>query len=173
MSKFASKTAQYAVYDRTNGTAKYVDDTLSYKRPEIAMLSDELKGAGIMGTIDLPSGMLDSLEGELGLNKANDRAIALFAPVSHKIEVRWGTPVLDSASSTRVIQANKDILTMIPKTLDLGTIESNEANEGTLTYEILTFEHIIDGKSKIKIDKLNNVFIIDGKDYSAALKKAL
>lgn len=172
--KIGTKVIDYSVYDRTSGVAKYVEDTQTYKRPEIAMLSDEFSGAGIMGAIDLPTpGAIDAMEGELGLNGSNDRAIALFTPEAHTIEVRWAKNVLDAATGKSVIQGNKEIIRMLPKTLDLGEIEKNEANEGTLTYEILTYEYIVNGKSKIKIDKLNNVLIINGKDYSAELKKAL
>lgn len=174
MGKIATKTIQYAVYDRTSGSAKYVEDTASYTRPDIEMLTDEISGAGIMGEIDLPAlGAIAAMEGELTLNKTNEKAIALFSPEVHTLEIRWATNVLNSSTGKSSIQANKEIIKMLPKTLGLGDIETNETNEGTLTFECLTYEYIIDGKSKIKIDKLNNVFKINGKDYSEALRKAL
>lgn len=174
MGKIATKTIQYSVYDRTSGKSVYVEDTASYKRPSLEMLSDEISGAGIMGEIDLPSlGALSAMECELVLNKTNEKAIELFSPKVHTLEVRWATNVLNSATGASSIQANKEILKVLPKTLELGDIETNETNEATLGCEVLTYEYIIDGKSKIKIDKLNNVFKINGKDYSAELKKAL
>ena len=174
MSKIATKTIQYAVYDRTGGTAKFVDDTTSYTRPEIAMMSDGIAGSGIMGEIDMPTlGQLDSMEIELVLNKSNERAIAMFAPGAHTAEVRWATNVLDSASGSSAVQANKEIIKYLPKSLGLGDIENNETNECTLTGEVLTYQYIVNGKTLIKIDKLNNVFIVNGKDYSAAIKAAL
>lgn len=175
MGKIATKTVQYAIYDKTNSKKSvYVDDTQSYTRPSIEMLSDEITGAGIMGEIDIPAlGAIASMEGEITLNKTNEKAIALFTPTAHKIEIRWVTNVLDSKTGTSTTQANKEIITMLPKNLELGDIETNETNEGTLTFECLTYEYIVDGKSKIKIDKLNNVFIINGTDYSKKLRDAL
>lgn len=174
MGKISTKTIQYAVYDRSSGKAVYVDDTQSYTRPDIEMLTDELTGAGIMGEIDLPAlGAIASMEGEITLNKTNEKAIALFTPETHTIEIRWVTNVLNTATGKSSIQANKEIIKMLPKTLGLGDIETNETNEGTITFECLTYEYIVDGKSLIKIDKLNNVFKIKGKDYSAALRAAL
>ena len=174
MSNIATKTIQYAVYDRTNGVAKYIEDTASYTRPEIAMMSDGVSGAGIMGEIDLPTlGQVDSMEMAIALNNTNPKAIAMFAPGAHTAEVRWATNVLDSATGQSRVQAKKDIIKYLPKNLSLGDVENNETNEGELTGEVLTFQHIIDGKTVIKIDKLNNVFIVNGVDYSAAIRSAL
>ena len=174
MAKISTKTIQYAIYDRTSGSAKYVDDTQSYTRPEIAMMTDGISGAGIMGEIDLPTlGQLDSMEIEVALNKTNERAVAMFAPGAHTMEVRWVTNVLNTANGNSEIQANKEIIKYLPKTLSLGDIENNETNEGTLTGEVLTYQYIIGGKTVIKIDKLNNVFIVNGKDYSSAIRSAL
>lgn len=174
MSKISTKTIQYAIYDRTNGSAKFVEDTASYTRPEISMLSDGISGSGIMGEIDLPTlGQLDSMEMEIALNKTNERAIAMFAPGAHTVEVRWVTNVLNSATGASSVQANKEIIKYLPKSLSLGDIENNETNEATLTGEVLTYQYIVNGKTLIKIDKLNNVFIVNGTDYSAAIRSAL
>lgn len=174
MSKISTKTIQYAIYDRTSGSAKFVEDTQSYTRPEIAMMTDGFSGAGIMGELDLPTlGQLDSMEIEVALNKTNEKAVAMFAPGAHTMEVRWVTNVLNTANGNSEIQANKEIIKYLPKTLSLGDIENNETNEGTLTGEVLTYQYIIAGKTVIKIDKLNNVFIVNGKDYSSAIRSAL
>lgn len=174
MSKISTKTIQYKIYDRTSGSAVFVEDTTSYTRPEIPMMTDGISGSGIMGEIDMPTlGQLDSMEIEVALNKTNERAVAMFAPGAHTMETRWVTNVLDTSTGSSKIQANKEIIKYLPKTLSLGDIENNETNEGTLTGEVLTYQHIIDGKTVIKIDKLNNVFIVNGKDYSSEIRSAL
>lgn len=175
MSKLATKTIQFKVY-RENDKKKmvYMANATSYKRPTFEMLSDEVSGAGIMGEIDMPSlGALGSLEGELVFNKPHEGVLGRFAPKAHKLEIRWATNRFDTSTGASSIQANKDIITMIPKALDLGEIATNETNESTLTFEIISIEHFIDGKSKLKIDKLNNVFKINGTDYTEKLKAAL
>lgn len=174
MSKISTKTIQYSIYDRTSGKPVFVEDTTTYTRPELAMMSDGISGSGIMGEIDMPTlGQLDSMEIELALNKTNARAITMFAPGAHTLEARWVTNVLDTSTGNSKIQANKEIIKYLPKTLELGDIENNETNEGTLTGEVLTYQYILDGKTVIKIDKLNNVFIVNGKDYSSAIRSAL
>lgn len=172
--KIATKTIQYSIYDKTDGKTTFVEDTTSYTRPELAMLTDGVSGSGIMGEIDMPTqGQLDSMEVEVVLNKTNARVIEMFAPGAHKMEARWVTNVLNSATGKSAIQANKEIITYLPKTLAMGEVVNNETNEATLTGEVLTYQYIIDGKEVIKIDKLNNVFKVNGKDYSSAIRKAL
>lgn len=174
MAKISTKTIQYSIYDRTGGSAKFVEDTAGYTRPDIEMMTDGMTGSGIMGEIDLPTlGQVDSMEIELTLNKTNQRAIAMFAPGAHTMEARWVTNVLNTATGSSAVQANKEIIKYLPKSMSMGDIENNETNEATLTGEVLTYQYIADGKTLIKIDKLNNVFIVNGVDYSAAIRSAL
>ena len=172
--KHATKTIQYSVYDKTNGGTEFVGDTSSYTRPDLEFLSDTFKGSGLMGEIELPTtGQLGSMAIELAFNKTNQKFIELFAPKAHKIEVRWATDKLDSSNSTIGIEANKEIITYIPKNASLGDIEGGETNEATLGGEVVYYQYIIDGKSVIEIDKLNNILKINGVDYSAELRNAL
>ena len=172
--KIATKTIQYSVYDKTSGSSKYVGDTTTYTRPEIEMLTDGFTGAGIMGEIDLPTlGQIGAMEGELAFNKSNEAMIKLFTPTAHTIEVRWVTNLIDTATGKVGLQANKEIIKLVPKSLSLGDIESNEANEASMTYEILSYQYFISGKSMIKIDKLNNVFNVNGVDYTAKIRDYL
>lgn len=174
MSKLANKTLQYSVYDRTSGSAKYVEDTTKYKRPSIENLTDTLKGAGIMGEIDLPTlGQIGSMEIEITFNKTNAKAVALLSPETHTIEVRWVNDSFDSKTGGVSIESNKEIIKYMTKTFENGEIESNSTNEATLTGEVLTYQYILNGKSVVEIDKLNNVYKINGKDYTANIIKGL
>lgn len=172
--KNANKTIQYAIYNRKNGKADFITDTSSLKRPSIEAMTDTIKGAGIMGEIDLPTmGQLSAMEYEITFKNANKKAIELFGQETQHIEVRWVTDVLDTTTSKVTVKANKDIIKGVPKKIDLGSIEGNSNNEATLPLEILYFKHIQDGETLIEIDKLNNVFIINGVDYMAKIREAL
>lgn len=172
--KISTKTIQYSVYDKTSGKNKYVGDTTTYTRPDIEMQTDGFSGAGIMGEIDLPTlGQLAGMEGELAFNKTTEEMVALFTPTAHTIEVRWVTNTLNTATGDIEVQANKEIVKFLPKSISLGDIEGNETNEASMTYEILSYQYLIAGKTVIKIDKLNNVFIVNGVDYSAKIRNLL
>lgn len=174
MPKIGNKTIQYKIYRRSNGVAQYVDDTTSYKRPALESLSDTISGAGINGEIDLPTiAQLASMEIELAFKNVNDKATALFGQETQEIEARWVTDVLDSKSGSITHEAKKDIVKFIPKSLDMGNIEVNAGNEGSITGEVLYFKHIVNGRALVEIDKLANVFKINGVDYAASIREAL
>lgn len=174
MSNISTKTAMYSIYDKTNGKTKYIGDTNSYKRPDIEMLTDTFTGTGIMGEIDIPTvGQIGAMEGELGFNKTTVEMADLFAPGVHTIESRWVTSVMDTATGNIRMQGNKEIIKIQPKKISLGEVKSNETNEASMTYEILSYQYLIDGKTIIKIDKLNFVFIINGVDYTESIRKLL
>lgn len=174
MGKIRNKTIQYSVYNRDSGKAKFVGDTSSYTRPSLEHLTDTIKGAGLMGEIDLPAlGQLGSMECELAFNKTNKEFVELAAPKAHKLEIRWVTDVLNSANAQIDIEANKEFLTVIPKQAELGDIESNETNEATITFEVLYYQYIVAGKAILEIDKLNNIYKVNGVDYSAKIRNAL
>ena len=169
-----NKTIQYAIYDRSPGRPDYICDTSSYKRPSLENLTDTIKGAGILGEIDMPSlGQLGSMELEITYKRSNVKAIELFGQKSQHIETRWVTDALNSVNGSIKTDSNKEIIKCIPKKLDLGSIEANATNEVTGTYEIIYYQYIVNGESLIEIDKLNNVFKIRGIDYAEAIRKAL
>lgn len=174
MANIRNKTIQYSIYNKDSGKSVYIGDTSSYTRPSIESLTDTVAGAGLMGEIDLPAiGQLASMEAEIAFNKTNAEFISLAAPTAHKLEVRWVTDIVNTSDASVTVEANKEILTVIPKTAELGDIEGNATNEATITFEVLTYQYYIAGKSVIEIDKLNNVFKVNGTDYSAAIRKHL
>lgn len=174
MSKISTKTIAYSIYDKTSGKNKHIGDTTTYTRPDIEMLTDTFSGAGIMGEIDLPTlGQLGAMEGEIAFNKTTEEMVDLFSPIAHTIESRWVTNVINTATGNIEVQSNKEIIKLMPKSISLGDIENNEANESSMTYEILAYQYLINGKSVVKIDKLNNVFMINGVDYSEKIRNLL
>ena len=52
-------------------------------------------------------------------------------------------------------------------------MEGNSANETTVALEVIYYKYIQDGEVLLEIDKLNNVFKIDGWDYYEGIREAL
>lgn len=171
---YGNKTLQYAVYDRTGGRAQFVEDTTAVARPNVELLTDTIKGAGILGEIDLPTfGQIGSMTYEVTLRRTNPRAVALSSPGMHELEVRWVTDIINSATGKAGTCANKDIVKGIYKKTDGGSLENNTAQETTIGFEIVYFKHIQDGRTTVEIDKLNNVFAVDGVDYLSGIRAGL
>ena len=169
-----NKTVQYAVYNRSSGSPKFVGDTTTLTRPNLELLTDTIKGAGILGEVDMPTiSQLGSMTYEITLRKQNSDAIALFEQKNQEIEVRWISDYIDSTTGNSAVSANKDIVKGVPKSISGGNIENNTQNESTVVLEVLYIKHIQDGETKYEIDKLNNVFIINGVDYGKIIRDNL
>ena len=174
MAKYGNKTVQYSIYSLTEGHSQWVADTTSLKRPDLESLTETITGAGIMGEIDLPTlGQLSSMTYEIAFKRSNEAAVVFFGQKTQHFETRWVTDVLDSSNAKIGLTSCKEIVKAIPKKLSLGSIETNSTNETTVELEVVYYKYIEDGVSLLEIDKLNNVFIVDGWDYAKELREAL
>ena len=168
---YGNKTIQYAVYSRDSGSPEYVQDTTTVTRPSLEYLTDTISGAGIMGEIDLPAlAQVGSMTEEIGLRRSNPKAISLFSPGAHELEIRWVTDIINSATGGVGVSACKEIIKGISKSMEGGSIENNAAQEGNLVLELVYYKFIQDGETLIEIDKLNNVFSVLGNDYAAQIR---
>lgn len=173
MPKLQTKVNQYSVYDRSSGTAKFLQDTKSYKRPSISFLSSTISGAGMSGEIDVPSpGQLSSMSIEIGLRNET-KEILQACGSNFSLEIRWVVDNLDKSTGKITTKAYKDIVKGFVKSIDLGSVETNKENEVSITGEVTYFNHIIDGSSIIEIDKLNEIVIIDGTDLLEDVRENL
>ena len=72
-----------------------------------------------------------------------------------------------------MVGGNKEIIIYVPMSLDMGKVEKNETNDAKLKGQILYYQYIQGGVSLIEIDRLNNIFKINGVDYAASIRDAL
>lgn len=172
--KYQARTIKGALYDRKHGNSKFLADTVTVTYPDIELLTETLKGAGINGEIDLPTyGQFGPMEVEVAHNGLNEENIKLFGMETQNLEHRWATQVLNSETGTTEVVSKKVIWRGIPKKFGLGSIEPNKAEEPTSSFELTYIKYMIGNKRMFEIDKLNDVFIVGDTDYSATIKAAL
>ena len=69
--------------------------------------------------------------------------------------------------------SSKVFITGVNKKYDPGKIENQTTMDGSIEFEVLRYRQIIDGKETLLIDKLNNIFKINGIDYMEKVRAAL
>lgn len=174
MPKYQTRTIKGALYDRTDGTAKKLNDTTVLTLPDLEMLTEILKGAGINGEIDLPTiGQLPSLVIEVSHNGLSRDTVKTFRMKHQHLEHRWAGQTLNSTTGAVEVVGKKVIFKGYPKKLGLGVIESNKPEETSSSFELTYLKYVIGNDVMIEIDKLNDVFIVDGEDYSAAVREVI
>ena len=152
---------------------KYEDPVPSEKTRSDKKIKEKMLKV-INGEIDMPTyAQLGSMTYEIGLRRTNPRAVALLSPGTHELETRWVTDTIDTSTGAASVSANKEIVKGFAKSLEGGTLENNASQEANLVLEVAYYKYIQDGETLIEIDKLNNVFLVNGVDYGQAVRDNL
>jgi uncharacterized protein len=172
--KISNKTIDYKLKATDeNGKLQLIDDSADMQLPSVERQSDTLKGAGILGEVDLPGYGISSMTFSVNFKADNGKYAVLSRPGEIKIEIVWVNDVFDSAQNKMVIQSNKIFMTVLNKKYDPGKIEVGSSADGSVEFEVLSFRKIINGKEVLLIDKFNQKYVVNGKDYMEAIRTAL
>ncbi len=168
----SNKVIDYSVYVRNDGKATKIGDTTSITFPSVEMLTDSIKGSGIVGEIDVPTfGQIGSMETEISIRVTNDKYGILIS--AYELEYRWVTDVINPANGKVTTIAHKAFLKVIPKKFDEGKLEPGSAQDGSVSWEVIAYKRIVNGSEILNIDKLNGIYAINGvnklKDVTANL----
>ncbi|MEO3948039.1 phage major tail tube protein [Gorillibacterium sp. CAU 1737] len=175
MPRFHNKTIDYKLKATdTSGKLVVIDDSSDLQLPSIEKLTDTLKGAGIMGEIDLPTfGQVGSMTFTINNRADNPQYAMLSRPGTINFEVVWVVDVFDSSDVKIGIQQHKAFLTGINKKYDPGKLEVGSGSEGSSEFEVIYFRKVVDGKEALLIDKINYKYVVNGVDFTAGIRAAL
>ncbi|OPA76741.1 phage tail protein [Paenibacillus selenitireducens] len=147
----------------------------SVQLPALEMMSDTLKGAGIAGEIDsITPGHFGPMPIIFNWRTTPTReAVQLMKPKAHLIEFRAAIQVFNKTTSEHDEVGKKITVRAFPKKLDLGKAEAATTMDGSNEMECIYLKVEEDGAVLIEIDKLNNIYVVDGFDYRAKLRNIL
>lgn len=144
-----------------------IEDVTSIELPEITNGTYEVKGSGIMGTIDMPSfTKIEGLTLTIEYRSSTENNIHLLAPNVHDIKMAF---VKDVVGDDGVVAAdgNKLFMQVRSKSHKIGTITNGENMSASATFEVLSYKQVDGhGKELINIDKIKYIYRINGTDYA-------
>lgn len=169
-----NKTVQYSVSADLWGKMQKVMDTTSVQLPSWEKLTDTIKGAGIMGELNMPSPFGLSAATVTISGRVDGKVYAeLAAPGRKKLEIRWITDAFDQATgNTKTVRHRVVILGYTTKR-DPGKLEGNSGADISLELSVSYYKNEIDGYVVEEIDILNNKYIVNGHDYAAEVRSFL
>ncbi len=172
--KIGNKVIEYSVYAKFDGVLFFVGDTTEITLPSIENLTDKISGAGILGEIDMPvTGQVGAMEFSMGFRNTTLSLAKLYAPGVQEVEVRWLVDQVDKGSGVVTKQAHKAFIRGMSKKMDEGKVQKNNSMDSSYSMEVLYYNRTLGGRSVLEIDKLNNVFAVDGVDYMKDVRDAL
>lgn len=144
-----------------------IEDVTSIELPEITIGTYEVKGSGVMGTIDMPSfSKIEGLTLTVEYRSSTENNINLLAPKVHDVKIAIVKDVVGS-DGVVVADGNKIFLQVRTKSHKAGTVTNGENMSASATFEVLSYK-MIDGHGKelINIDKIKYIYRVNGTDYA-------
>lgn len=150
-----------------------IADYVSCQLPSIEFATNEVKGAGILGSIDMPmTGQINAMTFSVtsrGINKSNTN---LAKPGVQKLEIRFNRDVTQADGSV-IPEGSKVFINGVNKKYDPGKVEQGANMDGSIEFEVLRYRQVINGVETLLIDKLNYVYKINGIDYMEKVRASL
>lgn len=150
-----------------------IDDNVSCQLPSIEVQTGEIKGAGILGTIDMPvTGQVGSMTFTINMRSINKNAANLAKPGTQNIELRFARDVVN-ANGQVIPEGTKIFISGFNKKYDPGKVESPTTMDGSIDFEVVRYRQVINGVETLLIDKRNYIYKINGVDYMQKIRAAL
>ena len=142
--------------------------------PTLSNLVQSINGAGLAGKIEaVIKGHVDNMTLTLNFRTTTPQSVKLSELRRHTIDRRVAQQHEDPVNNTMNAVAEKHVMVVIPKTHNVGSIAPASPSNGSGEYTVRYWATWIDGKKVREIDPMNFIYVVDGVDYLADVRKAL
>lgn len=140
--------------------------TGSVNLPNLDAITEEISGAGILGSYETSiPGFYSSMSQEIPFRILDEDIFTLMNP-SELVDLTFRAAEQSTVKATgaldyknmRVVERGR------LKNFTSGKFELGKKMDASVTLELLYILIEIGGKTKLEYDKLNSVFVVDGKD---------
>ena len=152
---------------------KLIGVTGSVTLPNLDAITEEITGAGILGSYETGIiGHYGSIEQEVPFRMLEEDIFSLMDPTqSVDLTFRASSQYTDRQTGAIDYKGMRIVEKGRFKGFSAGKLEAGKAMEGTLKLELLYFMVELNGKKLVELDKLNDVFIVNGKDMLEKVRR--
>lgn len=148
--------------------------TTQHDAPAISAVVEEMKGAGIGGSVEVPvKGLVQAMSMTLNLRDVTPQTHTILTQEAHHLELWGAIQDTDPKTGQLVVKQHKLIYRAIPKTNTVGKFVPGESQDRAIEFSVLYYREIYDGQEIVEIDPLNSIYRIAGKDENADVRKAI
>lgn len=160
----------YAIWLGGNRFLGMADVTL----PNLTNLTDELKGAGLGGTINMPvAAHFDDWTVTYNFHTITPEGCELLRQDGVLIEARVGIQYTDTAQHNLSIGAWRFVMRCFPRGFDLGRLEVGTKETNSIEMGLSYIKALYNGAEQFEIDKINMISRVKGTDYASAIRSAI
>jgi P2 family phage contractile tail tube protein len=171
MAAIPEKIVNYNVYDEGE---KLVGITGEVTLPNFEAMAEEISGAGIAGSFESPTpGHFSSLEMEIPFRTVTNQSFRLAVPGGRTITLRASQQGYDVSGGQVNYRGLKITVRGLPKGHNLGTAAVGQPTNTTNTIEVLYIKVEENGETMLELDKLNFIYIVNGVDVLADVRRQI
>jgi len=165
--------------ERITGYRAYQDGVdllgvVDVELPKIQLLSETLKGAGILGEIETPTvGQTKPLKVKINFRTTNKPMLKLLECTGHNLEFREAVQKYDLAAGKRSYDKIRVVVNGFPSEGELEKLESNGANSSSIELNCVYLKYVINDETVLEIDKINYKYVVNGNDSLSIVREAL
>ncbi len=165
--------------EKSNNFRVYLDGTTLLgiaegNFPNGELMTSEVKGAGIAGTIDSPTlGHMGSITCEFTWRNVTKSFFLITEPKAHSLDLYAEHQDFDAGRGEYKTRSIHVFLKAITKQYDLGKLVVGDSSETQTTHEVYYMKVYVDGVAKMEVDKYNFVYKINGYDYLSNTRRNL
>lgn len=152
-----------------DGTS-YLGETTEVTQPKLAMKLEGYRAGGMMAEVDVNMG-LEKLELGFKIGGHEEDLIKLFGgPISGNVFRFNGAYQHDDDDSVDAVEL---VCRGRIVELDEGNAKSGDDTEHSYESSLTYYKKTVNGVDIVEIDTLNQIYIVDGKDRLAEIRKAM
>ncbi|HJF34182.1 MAG TPA: phage major tail tube protein [Sporosarcina psychrophila] len=171
MSTIPEKIVNFNVYSDAD---KLVGVAAEVTLPDFEAMTETVSGAGIAGEYESATpGHFSSQTIEIPFRSISDPSFKFLQNKGQTIILRAAQQSYDVSSGKTNIRPLKVTIKGLPKGLNLGKVGVGTPTETTNTIEILYIKIEENGVTLLELDKLNFIFIVNGKDLLEDVRNAI
>ncbi len=140
---------------------------------DLSAITETVEGAGVLGKYETAiTGMYDSIKQEIPFRVLFDDTFGLADPTSVQ-ELTLRASLQSTVKTTGALDYTgmRFVFRGRPIEFKPGTVKQGGQMGASVTLECMYILYELDGKPRLEIDKLNNVFKVNGVDLLAKIKK--
>lgn len=154
-----------------NATDKFVGVTGEITLPSFEPVTNTVSGAGINGEYEAPvTGFFGSTEMEIPFRIFDIQAADMLKSSGATLFLRASVQEQDASTLETVNKSLKITVKGKQKGATFGTAGPAKTMDSSVKLEVLYFKYEYDSEVLIEVDKLNNVFVVNGQDQLAEIK---
>lgn len=163
-------TNTYNVYRKGNALIGLSDEI---QIPDFKAITEEMSGSGMLGKIqEAVMGHFDSMEMTIPFLNLDDDIFSFADPLEViDLNLRASQQQLDKDEGTASYRGIRIAIRGKLKSFTPGKLKQGGRMDASITLELHYILIAIDGETKLELDKLNQVYRVNGKDIMEEMRK--